>query len=118
MDYFYYRFLTFTRVLSKGINYALYRAAFISTLMTFMNFAVILDLMHIGISKTNLVYFFGAFVLWYFLGIRYFLNAKRYRKVLTKFGDASWITSLIWNLVVLLYMIGSTILFILSITKF
>jgi len=118
MNYLYFRFFKLAKFFTVGINDALYRAASTSSLMTFFNVQVLLDLFGMGITKGNLVYFFIAFVLWYYLALKYFLNANRYRKVMTQFRGESLIMVLIGNLITLLYIASSVILFIMSFTKF
>lgn len=112
LDYLYFRFFKLGKFMAMGLSYPQYRAAFVSSLCLGFNILTILPLLGYCVLKGASLMVVIFFCLMYALWLRFFMNVRRYRRVMKKYGKESFVSSLIGNWLTALYLIVSFIWFI------
>ena len=104
LDYLYYRFFKFGKLLSGGLSRPHYRAAFAADFGFFFYTAAILELMGSGLNPDNILAYLVGFLIVHYLVVKFFLNPRRYRRVMKEYGNESFAKGVLGNMLVAVYM--------------
>ncbi len=104
LDYIYYRFFKFGKLISLGLSRPHYRAAFAGSFGFFFGITTILELLGLAMNQKTMLLYLAGYFLCHYLFLRFFLNPKRYRRVMKKYDSEPFTKSVLGNIFIAAYM--------------